>query len=222
MLQALGQASLAWAIAGLLALQAFVPVAVAQTKLPQPEPDFNGKIGITYQTSEPDTNLLEPWEAPASAPNVLLVLTDDAGFGSASTFGGAIAWFGKNHNMPDWESRMAGPFDRWPRGLGYDDFYGFVGGDTDQFHPALVKTPPALSRRKPMPMVPLITSALTWRITLSTTFGKKRRCLPKNHSLSIYLPGPPTPPTKLPESGLISSRASSIWAGTNTASIGAG
>ncbi|MGF1460833.1 MAG: arylsulfatase [Leptolyngbyaceae cyanobacterium] len=54
-------------------------------------------------------------------------------------YGYATAWFGKNHNVPDWESSMAGPFDRWPRGLGFDYFYGFVGGDTDQFNPALVE-----------------------------------------------------------------------------------
>ncbi|MEM1368121.1 MAG: arylsulfatase [Cyanobacteria bacterium P01_H01_bin.15] len=54
-------------------------------------------------------------------------------------YGYSTSWFGKNHNVPDWESSVAGPFDRWPRGLGFDYFYGFVGGDTDQFHPALVE-----------------------------------------------------------------------------------
>ncbi|CAE7430509.1 atsA_6 [Symbiodinium sp. CCMP2456] len=49
------------------------------------------------------------------------------------------AWFGKNHNVPDWETSIVGPFDRWADGLGFDYFYGFVGGDTDQFHPALVE-----------------------------------------------------------------------------------
>ncbi|NEQ43958.1 MAG: arylsulfatase [Leptolyngbya sp. SIOISBB] len=54
-------------------------------------------------------------------------------------YGYATAWFGKNHNVPDWESSAAGPFDHWPLGLGFDYFYGFVGGDTDQFHPAIVE-----------------------------------------------------------------------------------
>ena len=54
-------------------------------------------------------------------------------------YGYANAWFGKNHNVPDWETSLVGPFDRWASGLGFDYFYGFVGGDTDQFHPALVE-----------------------------------------------------------------------------------
>ncbi len=54
-------------------------------------------------------------------------------------YGYANAWFGKNHNVPDWETSIVGPFDRWAGGLGFDYFYGFVGGDTDQFHPALVE-----------------------------------------------------------------------------------
>jgi arylsulfatase len=54
-------------------------------------------------------------------------------------YGYCNAWFGKNHNVPDWETSLVGPFDRWADGLGFDYFYGFVGGDTDQFHPALVE-----------------------------------------------------------------------------------
>ncbi|HMD53652.1 MAG TPA: sulfatase-like hydrolase/transferase, partial [Phycisphaerae bacterium] len=47
------------------------------------------------------------------------------------------SWFGKMHNIPDWMSSQAGPFDLWPTGLGFEYFYGFVGGDTDQWHPAV-------------------------------------------------------------------------------------
>ncbi len=54
-------------------------------------------------------------------------------------YGYCNAWFGKNHNVPDWETSLVGPFDRWSDGLGFDYFYGFVGGDTDQYHPALVE-----------------------------------------------------------------------------------
>ena len=54
-------------------------------------------------------------------------------------YGYMNAWFGKNHNVPDWETSLVGPFDRWSDALGFDYFYGFVGGDTDQFHPALVE-----------------------------------------------------------------------------------
>ena len=47
------------------------------------------------------------------------------------------SWFGKNHNVPDWQTSQAGPFDLWPTGLGFEYFYGFIGGDTDQWHSAL-------------------------------------------------------------------------------------
>ena len=47
------------------------------------------------------------------------------------------AWIGKNHNTPPWESSAAGPFDRWPNGLGFDYFYGFNTGDMDHWNPRL-------------------------------------------------------------------------------------
>ena len=180
--------------------------------LPKPEPPFQGKIGRTVKDSTPD--FPKSIEAPAGAPNVLLIMTDDVGFGASSTFGGPIqtpnfqriadsglrynmfhttalcsptraalitgrnhhtnasgvitefatgypgynslvpkssgsvgevlkengfntSWFGKMHNVPDWMSSQAGPFDLWPSGLGFEYFYGFLGGDSDQWHPAL-------------------------------------------------------------------------------------
>ena len=182
--------------------------------LPINPPSFQGKIGLTYKESTPD--FPAPIKAPEKAPNVLLVLLDDVGFGQASTFGGAIetpnlthlaekglrynqfhttalcsptraalltgrnhhsvgtgvvaelasgfpgyttilpksaatvaevlrqngyntAAFGKWHNTPDYETSAAGPFDRWPTGLGFEYFYGFLGGDTNQWSPALVE-----------------------------------------------------------------------------------
>jgi arylsulfatase A-like enzyme len=51
--------------------------------------------------------------------------------------GYATSWFGKNHNTPDWETSQVGPFDRWPSGLGFDYFYGFMGGDADHWQPTL-------------------------------------------------------------------------------------
>jgi arylsulfatase A-like enzyme len=182
--------------------------------LPRPTPLFKGKIGQTVKESTPD--FPKGIEAPKGAPNVLLILTDDVGFGASSTFGGPIqtpnftklaerglrynvfhttalcspsraalitgrnhhsvasgvitematgfpgynslvpksagtvaevlkgngyntSWFGKMHNVPDWMSSQAGPFDLWPSGLGFEYFYGFIGGDTDQWHPALME-----------------------------------------------------------------------------------
>jgi len=180
--------------------------------LPKPQPAFQGKIGRTAKDSTPD--FPKGVEAPKGAPNILLILTDDVGFGASSTFGGPIetpnfqrladtglrynmfhttalcsptraalitgrnhhsdasgvitematgypgynslvpkssgsvgevlkengynaSWFGKMHNVPDWMSSQAGPFDLWPSGLGFEYFYGFLGGDTDQWSPAL-------------------------------------------------------------------------------------
>src|ERR1700761_7779153 len=47
------------------------------------------------------------------------------------------AWFGKYHNTPIYETSMMGPFDHWPNGLGFDHFYGFMAGDTNQIRPYL-------------------------------------------------------------------------------------
>jgi arylsulfatase len=51
--------------------------------------------------------------------------------------GYSTSWYGKNHNVPDWHTSQAGPFDLWPTGLGFEYFYGFLGGDTDQWHSAI-------------------------------------------------------------------------------------
>lgn len=185
-----------------------------RTKLPIPQPEFKGKIGVRASDSIKD--FPAEVQAPDGAPNVLLILTDDVGFGASSTFGGPIptptfdrlaksglrynqfhttalcsptraalitgrnhhtastggimeigvgfpgyntlvrkscgtigqilkfngyntSWFGKNHNVPDWQTSQAGPFDLWPVGLGFEYFYGFVGGDTNQWAPALTE-----------------------------------------------------------------------------------
>jgi len=182
--------------------------------LPQLPPEFDGTIGRTYRQSRPDYPSLP--KAKPDAPNILLILTDDVGFASASTFGGPVptptldklaaegllynrfhttamcsptraamltgrnshmvgngmisnlatgypgysatipksaasigriltgngyntAFFGKHHNVPDDQSHAGGPFDLWPTGLGFEYFYGFIGGDTDQFHPNLFR-----------------------------------------------------------------------------------
>jgi len=183
-------------------------------QLPAPEPKFGGKITNDALTST-------PWWAPrivppAQAPNILLIITDDAGFGVPSTFGGVIptptmdriaseglrynrmfstalcsptraalitgrnhhvagfgviseqstgypgynsiiaedkatvgrilldngyntSWFGKDHNTPAFEASQSGPFDQWPTGMGFEYFYGFVGGDANQWQPNLFR-----------------------------------------------------------------------------------
>jgi arylsulfatase len=55
------------------------------------------------------------------------------------TSGYATAWIGKNHNTPSYQLSLAGPYDQWPSGMGFDYFYGFMGGETDQWTPFLFK-----------------------------------------------------------------------------------
>ena len=47
------------------------------------------------------------------------------------------SWYGKDHNTPTWPASQAGPFDQWPTGMGFEYFYGFVGGDASQWEPNL-------------------------------------------------------------------------------------
>ncbi|KAB1069808.1 arylsulfatase [Tamlana haliotis] len=182
------------------------------SKLPYDDPAFTGKIGKTYAESESAWPKMP--SPPEDAPNVIVILLDDVGFGMTSTFGGSIptpnldslaseglsynrfhttavcsptraalltgrnhhqaangflpewatgfpsyntmiprstatvgrvmkgngvntAFFGKNHNTPDWETSAAGPFDRWPTAMGFDYFYGFQAGETNQYYPVI-------------------------------------------------------------------------------------
>jgi len=187
--------------------------------LPPPPVPFGGEINLNANQSKPF------WPPrvtpPKGAPNILLIMTDDVGFGAPSTFGGVIptpnldriahdglrytnfhstalcsptraalitgrnhhsvgfgviaeqatgypgydsfigrdsatigeilkengyrtSWFGKDHNTPAFEASQAGPFDQWPTGMGFDYFYGFVGGDTSQWQPNLFRNTTAI------------------------------------------------------------------------------
>ena len=53
--------------------------------------------------------------------------------------GYATSWFGKNHNTPGFQYSASGPYDQWPSGMGFDYFYGFMGGETDQWTPYLFR-----------------------------------------------------------------------------------
>jgi arylsulfatase len=214
---------------GFLVGTSYLPGALAQTingtlgtpsatttiqgnQIPVVPPKFGGVIKETATDSK-------PWWPPTvvppkGAPNVLLIMTDDQGYGVSGTFGGVIptpaldriaksglrytqfsstalcsptraalitgrnhhssgfgvitelstgfpgydsvigpdnatigailkgngystSWFGKNHNTPAYQYTIAGPFDQWPVGMGFDYFYGFMGGETDQWTPYL-------------------------------------------------------------------------------------
>ncbi len=185
---------------------------VGGKSLPVAEPKFGGVIKESLKGSK--TWWPPRIVPPKGAPNVLLIMTDDQGYGVAGTFGGVIptpaldrvakaglrftefnstalcsptraalitgrnhhstgfgvitelstgfpgydsiigpdnatigrilkdngyttSWFGKNHNTPAFQYSVAGPFDQWPSGMGFDYFYGFMGGETDQWTPYL-------------------------------------------------------------------------------------
>jgi len=200
------------AIGSVLAGGALFSGAAAQEVLPAPPAPFKGQIGLSVKDSKSD--FPQPVHAPKGAPNVVVIILDDAGYGSSSTFGGPCntptldrlagkglrytqfhttsissptraalltgrnhhsahtgnimefatgypgydslmgkdtatvaevlrqkgwntAWIGKNHNVPDWQNSQAGPFDLWPTSLGFEKFYGFIGGETSQWRPAV-------------------------------------------------------------------------------------
>jgi arylsulfatase len=89
------------------------PIALLQaqdrTILPSPAPEFKGKIGETYKDSTPDFSPALPITAPKGAPNVLIVLLDDVGFGQLGCYGGPIA-------TPNIDKLAA-------RGLRYNNFH---------------------------------------------------------------------------------------------------
>ena len=58
--------------------------------------------------------------------------------------GYATSWFGKDHNTPFYQASQAGPFNQWPTGMGFDYFYGFVGGDASQWQPNLFRNTTAI------------------------------------------------------------------------------
>jgi arylsulfatase A-like enzyme len=206
--------AIAFAVAAQLTGAAAADAEWDRSVLPRPPQAFQG---VTKQTLEGSVAAFtQPVKAPPDAPNILLVLIDDAGFGNPSTFGGPVAtptldklaaeglrynrfhvtalcsptraallsgrnhhavgfgsvselgggwpgystnWpksaasiaqilqangyntavIGKWHLTPDAQQGPAGPFDRWPNALGFDYFWGFLGGENSQFDPLLAE-----------------------------------------------------------------------------------
>src|SRR5262252_7016018 len=74
-----------------------------------------------------------------------IITKDSATIGTILRDNGyATSWFGKDHNTPAFEASQAGPFNRWPVGMGFEYFYGFVGGDTSQWQPNLFRDTTAI------------------------------------------------------------------------------
>ena len=69
-----------------------------------------------------------------------VITPDKASIGTILRDNGyATSWFGKNHNTPTYQYSVAGPYDQWPSGMGFEYFYGFMGGETDQWTPYLFR-----------------------------------------------------------------------------------
>jgi arylsulfatase A-like enzyme len=80
--------------------------------------------------------------------------------------GYATWWYGKNHNTPDWETSVAGPFDRWPTGMGFDYFFGFNAGEAHQYYPVIFEnTTPVEPNKSPMEGYHLLTDMTDRAIT---------------------------------------------------------
>ena len=129
------------------------------------------------------------------------------------------AWFGKNHNVPGWQSSQAGPFNLWPSGLGFEYFYGFIGGDVDQWDPTVFEnTSPVEPKEK-------LTGAAKAAYNLDSDLADQAvHWIEQHQSLApdkpffiYYAPGRHTRLITSPVNGSISSRAVSIRAGTSYA-----
>jgi arylsulfatase len=91
--------------------------------------------------------------------------------------GYATSWLGKDHNVSGWLQTQAGPFDQWPNGMGFEFFYGFVGGDTSQWQPNLFRNTTPIAPYEGNPKWNLITAmadeAIGWMKMLNETEPEK-------------------------------------------------
>ncbi|GAA3634655.1 arylsulfatase AtsD [Microbacterium awajiense] len=247
----------------------------ARTMLPIPDRPGHGLT--TFDARDPDTSYppIKPLLPPESAPNVLIVLLDDVGFGASSAFGGpcatpnaeklaagglrytrfhttalcaptraallsgrnhhsvgmgsitetatsapgnsslrpntkaplamtlklngySTAQFGKCHEVPVWQSSPMGPFDSWPSaGGGFETFYGFIGGENNQWDPALYDgttpvEPPATPEEGYHLTEDLADRAITWIRT-------QKSLMPDRPFFAYFAPGATHAPHHVPQ-----------------------
>ena len=125
--------------------------------------------------------------------------------------GYSTAQFGKCHEVPVWEVSPVGPFHQWPTGSGFEYFYGFIGGEANQYYPGLFEgTTPVEPEKTPKRATP---STRTWPTGPSPGCASRRHSRPTSRSSCTTRPAPPTPRTTCPRSGRTSTRASSTTAG---------
>ncbi len=246
----------------------------SRTVLPIPDQPRTGLI--TYDAKDPDTHYpkIEQLRPPEGAPNVLIILIDDAGFGASSAFGGpchtpnaerlaakglrfnrfhttalcsptrqalltgrnhhsvgmggitelasgspgynsilpntasplaqtlklngyATAQFGKCHEVPVWETSPAGPFDAWPTGGGgFEYFYGFIGGEANQWYPSVYEgTTPIEIEKTPAEgyhfMEDMTDKAISW-------VGQQKALIPDKPFFMYFAPGATHAPHHVP------------------------
>lgn len=251
------------------------PVPPDRSHLPMPN-TIQPKL-VTYDAKSPDTNFppIRDVRPPKGAPNVLIVLIDDAGFGSSATFGGpcqtptldrlatgglrynrfhttalcsptrqalltgrnhhsagmgniteiasgapgyssvlpnsmsplartlkyngySTAQFGKCHEVPVWQTSPAGPFDSWPTGGGgFEYFYGFIGGEANQWYPTLYEgTTPVELKKTPEQgyhLLPDMTDkAIKW-------IGQQKALTPDKPFFIYFAPGATHAPHHVPK-----------------------
>jgi arylsulfatase A-like enzyme len=232
---------------------------------------------VTYDAKDPETKFppIRDLRPPEGAPNVLIILIDDAGFGSSSAFGGpcqtpnaeklaaaglkynrfhttalcspsrqalltgrnhhacgmggiteiatsapgynsvlpntisplarmlklngySTAQFGKCHEVPVWQTSPVGPFDAWPTGGGgFEYFYGFIGGEANQWYPTLYEgTTPVENKRTPEEgyhfMEDMTDKALAW-------IGQQKALAPDKPFFVYFAPGATHAPHHVPK-----------------------
>jgi arylsulfatase A-like enzyme len=250
------------------------PDDIQRSVLPIPDRPYTGLT--TYDAKDPDAKFppIEPLRPPKGAPNVLVILVDDCGFGASSAFGGpgqtpnaerlaagglkynrfhttalcsptrqalltgrnhhsvgmggiteiatsapgynsllpntasplartlklngyATAQFGKCHEVPVWQTSPAGPFDAWPTGGGgFEYFYGFIGGEANQWYPSLYEgTSPIEVTKTPEQgyhlMEDMTDKAIAW-------IGQQTALMPDKPFFAYFAPGATHAPHHVP------------------------
>jgi arylsulfatase len=241
-----------------------------------PIPDVKHVGLTTYDAKDPDTTYppIVPLRPPQGAPNVLIVLLDDVGFGASSAFGGpcntptaerlaagglkltrfhttalcsptrqalltgrnhhsvgmggiteiatsapgnssirpkdkaplaetlvlngySTAQFGKCHEVPVWEVSPAGPFGQWPTGSGFEHFYGFIGGEANQYYPGLYEGTAAVEPPKPPDEGYTLTEDLADRAI--TWVRQQKALVPDKPFFMYFAPGATHAPHHVPK-----------------------
>lgn len=240
-----------------------------------PIPDPPPGRATTFDAKDPETSFpgIEPLRPPPGAPNVVICMLDDVGFGAPSAFGGSCdtptaerlaadglkytrfhttamcsptraalltgrnhhsvgmggvvdlatsapgytsvrpnnaamiaeilklngystAQFGKCHEVPNWETNPFGPFERWPVGNGFEHFYGFLAGETNQWYPALYEgTTPVEPEKTPEEgyhfMEDMTTKAIRW-------VRQQKALMPDKPCFMYFAPGATHAPHHVP------------------------